>query len=182
MKVFLLFCAIIGVEVALEFALSLRNINNIFLGNSSLVIEVVFIAVVYALAINGKKVRAAIAALTVIFVCIWLPDKIFFEVPGHFNEEMAIVSRVFIIALSIIALHTVAKRTTNALTDEPLFWLASANILYAAGVIFVFGLGNHLIEMGNSYFLAAWNLNWSLDVLANIMFARGFLCKIMRQI
>ncbi|HTR82652.1 MAG TPA: hypothetical protein VMM58_13565 [Bacteroidota bacterium] len=178
MKVFLLFCLLTCLEIVAEFILSYRGINNLFLGNSSFPVETAFIAAVYAFALEGKKVRGVIITLGGIFLFIWTVDKIFFDLPGSINEEMAILSRIFIIVLSVIALHTTARRTMLALTDEPLFWLTSGNLLYSAGIVLLLGLSNEIAAMGVSYFIAAWNINWSLDIIANVMFAKGFLCKV----
>jgi len=79
--------------------------------------------------------------------------------------------------MSAVVLHTVARTTTRVLIDEPLFWVTTANLLGAAGAIFVLGAGNELMAMGMQYFVAAWNLNWALETAVYLLFLRGLFCR-----
>ena len=181
MKVLLVFCIITSAEIAAEWVLAFHQINNLFLANTGVGIEVLFIASVYVIALDVKNVRIVIVVITALFMCLWVPDRIFLEVPGQINESMAIASRVVISAISIIALHTVARRTTGSLTDEALFWVTTANIRLSTGDIFVLGFSNELLANGISYFTAAWDINWSLDIIAYVLFSKGFFCKATTQ-
>lgn len=177
MKAFSAFCIVVSVETAAEYVLAFHQINNNFISNAGLGIEPLSVAAVYALALDDKRIRKALLALMIVFVCVWVPDKIFLEIPTEMNEEMSFVSNIFMIAISIIALHTIARRTTDTLISEPLLWITTANILLAAGDMFVLGLSNEILAMGVSYFTAAWTINWSLDTVSYILFAEGLLCK-----
>ena len=177
LKALTVFCIMLCAESAAEFYLAFHATNNSFVSNAGLGIEALFLAAVYAIALDVKSVRRMIVVLSIVFVCIWVPDKIFFEDPKAINEAMCIISGIFTIVISVIALHTVAKRTTSSLTDEPLFWIATANILASTGDMFVLGVSNELLAMGVSYFTAAWYINWSLDIISYIFYIKAFLCK-----
>ena len=103
-------------------------------------------------------------------------DKIYFEAPNRLNDKMAIASRVFIIVISVFMIHSIVKHIDHPLTEEPMFWVANGNLMYSTGVLFVVGLSNELLKMGPSYFLTAWHINWSLAIVANVMYAKGFFC------
>ena len=177
MRAFAAFCCVICVELVVEFVLAFHHINNNFVSNAGLGIEALCLAAVYTLSVDMKSVRRVIIASAVVFVCVWVPDKMFFEDPKQINEAMCIFSSTYVIVISVIALHTVARTTTNPLSDEPIFWITSANILLSSGDIFVLGTSNELLAMGVSYFTAAWYINWSLDIIAYILFTKALLCK-----
>ena len=181
LKAFAALCIVVCVELAAEFVLAFHQINNSFISNAGLGIEALFLAAVYVLALDVKTVRRVIVAFAILFVCVWVPDKIFFEDPKLINEGMCIISSIFIIAISVITLHTIARKTTNPLTDEPLFWITSANILLSTGDIFVLGMSNELLAMGVPYFTAAWDINWSLDIISYILITKAFLCTVTPQ-
>jgi hypothetical protein len=89
---------------------------------------------------------------------------------------MAVASRIFIIVISVFMIHTIVKRIDLPLTDEPMFWVSSGTLIYSTGVFLIIGLANELLKMGASYFRAAWYINWSLIIIVNVMYAKGFFC------
>jgi len=182
MKVYALLCVLSSLEIAAEFILFFFHQSGIIVSNIALGIETVFITAVYAIALDMKIVRRVMLVLGACFVGIWVPGIIFIQSPTQFNQAMAIASRIFILVASVIALYVVAKSTAVSLTDEPLFWITSGNILYASGLIFLLAVSNDLLALSPPYFTAAWDLNWSLIIIANVLFAKGLLCKATSQI
>jgi hypothetical protein len=176
MKVFLLFCSFACVDVAGEMVLSHKNTNNAFLANYFVLGECAFIFTVYFFSIGSKKIKQIISSLAFLFLCIWMVDKIYFETPNQLNVEMAVASRIFIIVISVFMIHTIVKRIDHPLTDEPMFWVSSSTLVYSAGIFLIIGLANELLKMGASYFRAAWYINWSLIIIVNVMYAKGFFC------
>ena len=182
MRVFLLFCFLGCLDLSAEIMLGRKNVNNAFLSNYFVLAESAFIFTVYFLSIQSKKARQVISALSFLFLSIWIVDKIFLEVPNQINAEMAIASRIFIIVISVFMIHAVVRRIDSPLTDEPMFWVSSGTLIYSTGVFLIIGLSNEILKMGASYFLAAWSINWSLIIISNIMYTKGFFCTAKYQI
>ena len=181
LKALLLFCLYSCFEVGMELVMSLRHMNNTFLSNLDLPFELIFIGGVYWLGVENRKLRMVIVLLVSTFLCVWAVDQMFFYVPGQLNNEMGFVLQGFFVVLSVLAIHSIAKSTTISLVDEPIFWISTANILYATGALLIFGLMKELIKMGPVYFSTAWHINWSLVIIWNLMFAKGLLCKRVPQ-
>ena len=177
MKAYALLCALSSLEIAAEFSCALYRRNGIIISNIALGTEAFFILAVYAIAFRMKAVRYMMVALGVLFLIVWVPGSFLLRAFSEFHQEMAIVTRIVILVSSVIALYTVAARTSVSLTDEPLFWITSGNILYATGLIFLLTVNNDLLAFGPPYFAAAWNLNWVLIIIADALFAKGLLCK-----
>lgn len=176
-KIVFVYCVITALQ---EFGLLLiahvyhSNLSwaNFFLG-----LEPVLLGTIYSIALGRGMQRRLVILIGILFVAFWVPDRLFYEVPGRLNESVGMWSRIAVVAMSIIVLHTIAHTTTSVLTDEPFFWFTTASLLNSAGAIFVLGTGNELFAMGMSYFQAAWNLNWSLDLTSYLLYTRGFFCK-----
>ena len=180
MRVFAIFCCCVVVDTSVEINMSLRHMNNTLLSDYELLWEVGFVGAVYLLATDRRKIQATIVLMVLLYTSVWVVDQAFYYVQGRLNGEMAFLSRAIIIVMSVLAVHTVARTTTVSLIDEPIFWVSTANIIYATGALFIYGFMNDLLAMGRSYFEAAWNLNWWLAILANLMFMKGFMCKTAR--
>jgi hypothetical protein len=182
MRVFLLFCIFALAEIVGEYVLGRKNINNTFLSNYSFLIETAFIVTVYLLSVESKKVKQIIVVSALLFLCIWIIDKIYFEIANRLNDEMAIASRVCIILITVVTIHSIAKQMNHPFTGEPIFWASSGIVIYSSGVILVVGLSNELLKMGTSYFLAAWHINWAMAIISNLMYTKGFFCTSKYQI
>ena len=182
MKVFLLFCFFACVEIGGEYELGRKHINNTFLSNYSLLIESAFIFTVYFLSIATKKIKQIISTLALIFLFLWIIDKIYFEIPKQLNDEMAVASRVFIIVISVVTIDTVMGKMNHPFIDEPIFWVATSSLIYSTGALLIVGLSNEILKMGVSYFRAAWYINWSLVIISNGMYTKGFFCTAKYQI
>jgi len=179
-KLVIVFCCFMCSEVVVELFLSLNHINNIFLSNLSFLVEPAFLSVIYIFSVEKKRTRNLLGGLAVLFVVVWLIDKMLYENPQELNNPMAAASRIFIIAISIFVLHSIMKNTDRSLVDDPIFWISTGWIIYSAGVFLVFGLSEELMKAGLQYFVAAWYINWTLLILSNLMFTKGLLCKVKR--
>lgn len=182
MKMFFLLCVWSLIEVTAEYILSMKHINNYFLINYYFLIDSLFLSVVYSYSIEDKRTKRIILILAMLFIVIWVIDKLIFAVPGQMNNEMAVTSRIFIIVASIMIVLAMMKKTDSLLIDKPIFWVSMGYALYSAGVLFIFGLSNELLKIGMFYFQIAWHINWSLAIVANLMFTRGFFCRAKQQI
>jgi len=178
MKLFLGYCSIAFAQIAGEYWLAIHRTPNAFLANFGLGTEPFLFCAVYAVALGSGMPRRLVILAGLMYGLFWVPDRIFFEVSStQLHEAAGIVSRMAIVVMSAVTLHNTARRTATLLSDEPLFWVTTASLLAAAGEAFVIGAGNELLALGMQYFQAAWELNWSLLILSNLLFLRGFLCN-----
>ncbi len=181
MKIFFLLCVWSCVEIVAEYMLSVRHINNTFIINYFLLIDALFLFLLYLFSTDDRRTKRNIFILALLFICAWIVDKIFLAVPDQINSEMAVTSQIFIILASIVIVQAIMKKSSNLLIDEPIFWVAAGHVLYSAGVLLIFGLSNELLKLGPVYFNVSWHINWALAIVANLMFARGFFCRAKQQ-
>ena len=174
MKVFSIFCGLTCLMEIFELILSRKNINNTFISNYYVLVEVIFVSIVYLISLGNKRMQRIISALTLLFLCVWVLDKIYFDVSGQVNIEMAVTSRIFIILISVLTIHTIVRQMNHPFINTPIFWVSTGVLLYSTGVALILASMNELIKMGISYYQAAWYINWSLEILCNLIFIRAF--------
>jgi len=182
MKVFSVFCVLTCLMEIFELILNRKHINNTFISNYYVPAEMIFISFVYLLSLANKRMQRIISALALLFLCIWVLDKIYFDVSGQVNIEMAVTSRIFIILISVLTIHTIVRQMNHPFINTPMFWVSSGVLLYSTGVALILASMNELIKMGISYYQAAWYINWSLEILCNLMYTKGFFCTAKYQI
>ena len=177
MKMFTMWSFLGAIEVCTEYLLGTRGINNMFLVNAYLVVEVPLLLAVYRRSVTQQNVKRLLTALSIFFIAAWVIDKIYWEMPGQLNEEMHMLSRVVTIVSSVVVLNSAMKNVSCALTGQPIFWVAAGSILYSAGSLLVLGLGNEFMKMSLSYFMYAWTINWTLSIVSCVMYTKGLLCR-----
>ena len=182
MRFFSFFCVWSCLEAGAEFILSKYHINNYFLINTYFLIDFLLLSILNSYSTEDKRTKRIVLILAIIFAIIWVINKLVFAVPGQMDNEMAVMSGIFIIIISILIVLAVMKRTDRLLVDESIFWISMGYALYSAGVLLIFGLSNELLKLGMLYFAVAWHINWSLAIIANLMFTRSFFCRAKQQI
>lgn len=180
MRVFFLYSLVSFLVVLTEYILGAKGINNAFISNYSDFIECVSFSIVYSISTEERRIKVVIRVLALLFICAWVVNKMYFETPGQINGQIAVVSRTFIIVISVLIIQTLLKNTNTLITNQPMFWVSAGSILYSAGVLVIFGLSNEIIKHSMAYFQIAWHINWSLIIVTNLMFTKGFLCRVKK--
>jgi hypothetical protein len=177
MRILTLLCVLACIDIAAQYLVALWGMKNYFLSDYYRVIEVSLLCVVFYLSSVSKGTRIVLRVLGILFVVIWVLDMIFFRDPDRINSGMAMISRTFLIVMALVTLQSAIKDEKSHLLERPVFWVVMGVVLYSAGTLLVVGLSNQLLELGVPYFVVAWHINWSLLIIANLLYTKGMLCK-----
>lgn len=177
MKLFTVFCALGVLNLALELVLALLGIRNYFLSDLYLLVEVPFIALIYHRSIGKSSTTRICQVLTLVFILSWMIEKTFFADPQQMNSALAMITAIFLVAMSVVTLNAHARSTSSKLSEAPIFWVLTGTILYYSGSFAVMGLGNELLKADLTYFIIAWHVNWILFIVSMLLYGRGLLCK-----
>jgi len=177
MKQFAVFSIIGVINVGSEFLLSRLGINNYFLSDLYFLLTVPFLGFLYYQSVFAPVSRRILKVSSVLFVLIWVGQKLFFADPTRISSDLAMITALFVVVMSIVTFNAFVKMTTSPLTQLPLFWVLTGTIVYYAGSFAVIGLSNQLLHLGMTYFEIAWHVNWILIVVSMLMYSKGFLCK-----
>jgi hypothetical protein len=176
MKVFSLFCIYSFVHLLAEFVLGRMGISNLFLLDYHQIVELLCILFIYAIWIGNKRYKDLFQYLGLAYALLWMINMFYFEDPQQFSEVTAMTALFIQIVTSIIVLNALIRTSREPVAHHSIFWIALGVLLYAAGTIIVSGFSNTILAMGISYFNILWHINWGFTVIANILFARSFLC------
>jgi hypothetical protein len=177
MRILTLLCVLACIDIAAQYLVALWGMKNYFLSDYYRVIEVSLLCVVFYLSSVSKGTRKVLRVLGILFVVIWVLDMIFFRDPDRINSGMAMISRTFLIVMALVTLQSAIKDEKSHLLERPVFWVVMGVVLYSAGTLLVVGLSNQLLDLGVPYFVVAWHINWSLLIIANLLYTKGMLCK-----
>jgi hypothetical protein len=178
MKILTLLCILSLINAGTELVLARYGLNNQFLANAYVPVEVFLITLVYYLSLSVSKYRRILVGCASVFLLVWTADRIFLDMPDQMNSEMAIVSRLFLFAMSLVVISALSRDATSRLDQKYLFWIATGVIVYSTGTFIVAGLGNRLLQLSASLFVIAWHINWLLLIIANLLYTKGLLCRI----
>ncbi len=177
MRVFAVLSIVGVVNVASEFVLSRLAINNYFLIDLYSLLVVPILGFIYYVSIAASGARRTLKVSSILFVSIWIIQRFFFSDPNKMNSNLAMITALFLVTMSIVTFSAFLKTSTLPLLQHPLFWVLTGTIVYYSGSFAVMGLSNELLKLGLAYFEIAWHINWILIVASMLMYSKGFLCK-----
>ncbi len=177
MRILAVLCVLGCLDVAAQLFLGARSVRNYFISDYYRVVETSLLCAVFYYSVAPKEVRNVLRGLGILFVVIWGADMIWFNNPEQYRSGMAMISRTIILVMSLFTLQATLKDERPHLEQRPVFWIAMGAVLYSSGTLLVVGLSNQLLQLGQTYFLVAWHVNWSLLILANLFYTKGILCK-----
>ena len=177
MRILVVLCVLACIDVAAQIFVALWIGNNLFISHFYVVVEFVMLCSVFYRSVPQKRTKNTLLMTGAAFVVFWAADLIFFFDPRQINTAIQLVDRILLIVMSTITLQAVMRDEGSSLLERPVFWAAISVILYSAGSLMAVGLGNQLMALGRDYFVFAWNINWTLIIIANILYAKGMLCK-----
>jgi len=164
------------IDVGTQYVLASFKVKNYFVSDYFRVIEVGLLSMVFQMLSGERRVRTILRWMGGVFIAVWIVDMVV-EVPAQINNAMEMISRIFILVMSLISLQASMKDESSPLVERSVFWVGLGAALYSSGTMVLVGLSNYLMQLGNSYFLAAWHINWALLIVANLFYTKGMLCK-----
>lgn len=153
--------------------LTYAGIDNLFVGNIYRVLEFVFLAWVYYLALELKNRNTFFAVIIFLIVCL-LANLFFFQGLLNSNSISKTIVSLSGIVFSLLFFYKITKELVIVnLTSLPMFWINSAVLFYFSGNLFLFMFDSyiltHLQEVSEQY----WLLHNLLNIIKNILLAIG---------
>jgi len=177
MKIFALFCIFSVLQVIAAFVLGKMGIPNQFLSNIYMLFYVECVLLLFSRWTQRRFLKDALVITGLIYFVFWILDVSFLPFPKDFRENIDTGANAIMIIASMIMLGQIAKHSENLITEYSTFWIAIGALLYSAGTITVTANSNAILAMGISFFNTLWHVVWGCSVIANLLYARSFLCK-----
>jgi hypothetical protein len=165
------------VMTIIEWNLASQSINTLWAAHISTIVELVIVLIIFSFWTKHYLNRLVLFGCLTGFIIFWIISKLLFEPFSQFDGWTAAVSKIIQIIFSSILFVEVIKDSDIDWTKDPRFWVAAGIIIYSAGSLFLFALFNKMLLISPDRLKFVWSLNWIFSIIANLLFARAFLCK-----
>ncbi|MBW7914168.1 MAG: hypothetical protein H3C54_10860 [Taibaiella sp.] len=148
-------------------------VNNLWLFNIYVIIEVWLLGLVCSMFITTKKIKTLIRLLLVLITIGWIAGVIvkgFFE----FNNWVVVAMAIFCVVFYMIALFNSSIFGHKKVLAQPFFLVAIAIIIYYATIIPLIGLMNQLVRDNLYIANRLFKINASVAILRYALIAIAF--------
>ena len=160
-------------EVMLEYT-SHKGINNLAIGNSFTIVQYVCLSVVFYLAFSSQAIRKGIVAALICFTAFALLNLFFLQGIRQLNSWSLGLANLLLMLVALLFYYELFKEgKVQRLERYPMFWVASAVLLYAAGCFFLFIFSNYALAESKELLYAQWSIHSVINIVANLCYAIG---------
>jgi hypothetical protein len=164
-------------EVGVQWIVASLHYHNLWTSHFYTFIEFFLLVLIYSSWVKSDRNRLMLWLCLSGFIIFWIVSKFTFEPLSRLDGWTAAISKILQITFSIFLIMDVVKESDIVWRDDPRLWVIAGIIIYSAGSIFIFALFNRMLQISPDRLKIIWSLNWTLIIIANLFYARGFLCK-----
>ena len=157
--------------------LASRGINNLWLIHIQTPIEFGFFIWIFSMWQEEGFVKRFFQLTLPVFVFLWAILAFFVEKIDEFNTFSKPTEAIVLIIASGYCLYQVNKEKVESLFRQPSFWISSGALIYFTGTVILFTVTNLLLRESADELFAAWTVVLVMNIIANLLYARGFLCQ-----
>ena len=176
-KIFLLYQIISLLTSTAMVYLALNDISNLWLTHLFTPVQFGFLMWVLSSWQEKPTVKRLFQAIVPAFIFVWAIAAIFVEHKNEFNTFSRPTESILLIIASGYTLYQVNKEKVESLLSQPSFWIGSGTLIYFTGMVILFTVTNVLLRSSEETLRTAWIVNWTMNVVANLLYAGGFLCQ-----
>jgi len=181
LRIFFFFQVIsLAITIWMTFLAANRR-NNLWLIQIQTPIEFGFLIWIFSIWQTNSVARNFYRLTIPVFVSLWALLAVFFEKFGEFNTVSKPTEAILLIGASAYSLYQVNKEKIEALFVQPSFWIGSGALIYFTGTVLFFAVTNLLLRHSPEELRIASFAVSLMNTVANILYARGFLCKRLTQ-
>jgi len=166
-KILVAYLILIGLVEAFSFYQALNKVSTIWLFHVFTPLEYGFLVVVFSYWQKKPLLRLLLRLSIPLFALICLVNKLFLESLVSFDNFTASLEGSALIMISVYTLFNLYRDNSGPISRDPRFWITVAVLIYFSGSLPTFAFAN---------IIALWSIPHILNVISNILFARGFLC------
>jgi hypothetical protein len=164
------------VVTAIQAFLAFNRISNVWTIQVFTPIQFAMLMYVFYLWNRGSTAGAIILYAIFIFVVVWLISVV---VLGSLADLFAYsdpISGAVLIFTSSYTLMKVERTEDKSVFSIPAFWVSSATVVYFGSTLVFSSLSSALWRAPMTTMQLAWSLQAVMNIVANLLYAGGFLC------
>ncbi|MGB2868422.1 MAG: hypothetical protein WBD36_08225 [Bacteroidota bacterium] len=160
----------------LQMILALNRIQNLWTSQFSLPIEFTLLMLVFYYSAEDPTLRKILFAILLIFVAFWSSSISVFGLLRTSHTYFKTATSAVLVLASCYILARIAAKETETIFAQAMFWVATGSVMYFGGTIVLFALSGAIFKSSLLTMRLAWSMQSVLNVVANLIYLRGFLC------
>ncbi|MBN1397299.1 MAG: hypothetical protein JXA06_04625 [Bacteroidetes bacterium] len=169
-----------AISAIADIIMAFYNINNLWLGNISNLVEYAIILYVCYLWKSKKISKIILISGITGYSILWIISKFTFEPIFMPDSYTSVIAKIIEIIVSALILFDVLQDTDIKLKNDVRLWFSSGVIIYSSGTLFLFGLFNMMLDTSPELIRTLWPINWILSIVYILLLARGVWCRTAR--
>jgi hypothetical protein len=120
-----------------------------------------------------------------LYSVFWLVSKWTFEPwdqPANYTLNISTFVFILISLFTLYRLVSQKSKLQDSILRNFQFWITAGVLIYFAGSALDFLFASQIFKLPPEYAMSLWTIHWSINVLANILYAYGFVCLIPPRI
>ncbi len=151
-----------------------RGINNLVLSSLFRIIQYAAFSMLFYYSFRSRIIRKGIMAILICFLFFSVVNLLFLQGASQFNTWTQGISCILLILFVLLFFFELFKAgKVKRLERYPLFWVASAALLYFAGSMFLFIFSNLVLAVSNEALDGLYSIHSVINMVANIIYAIG---------
>jgi hypothetical protein len=131
------------------------------------------ICLIFNIALNGKYFKA-IFVLFILFLLFSIYNFFFVQRSGSLNTLTYAVGSIFIMVLCVLYFYRLMEDLPEpAITHMPMFWFASAFLIYCAGTLILFIVQSYLVNVMKDDMITYWFFHNSISIVEHFLVLIG---------
>lgn len=176
MKILAMYFVLSSLLAIVQLYLAEHSINNLWTVEFFCPIQFAFLILVFR-AWNKQPFAVKLFSYSIpAFVIGWGLSSLWF---GGLIATLAYadpISAVILVLVSSYTMLRIDRLEGSSVLDVPAFWVSSATLVYFGGTVVLSTLHTALLKASIETMRLAWSSQAILNVLANVLYAGGFLC------
>ena len=160
--------------------LAFNHTSNLWLGHIWTAVEYTCLILIFAYWQKRRTVQRLLRLSVPVFYAILILNKIFLESFDELDSVSRPICSVVIICVAAFAFQRLIIEPGESLVRDPRFWVCCATLIYHAGTLTLFTLGRGMMEENMANFDAIYTVHSVINILTNLLYAGGFLCRRQR--
>jgi len=138
------------------------------------IIEFTLFTIFIYFSLRSRKIKSSILIVSAIFV--FFSIIFYFLKLGNekFDSVSASIEAILILAFCILFLFDNINKEPSFIYEKYEFWIIVGMLIYLGGVLFLFIFSSSFTKDEKNIY---WNINYSLNIIKNILFAIAFFMK-----
>lgn len=152
------------------------KVNNLWLINLYALAEGIVLLYVIGRWLKHPRLFSLSILILVIYAAYWIYSTWVLGSLYLFNSREKAVKAIFLILLSGHLLIRQSLTEDIIITNNPVFWILSAILIYFSVSIIVFCTATFVLDNKNMAMMYSWTIHSIVNIIANLLFAVGFIC------